>query len=173
MTADILHAGFDGLRVTVDAFVSPTVRKLLFATKEKSIATMRDSLVKVNDLEVAIRKSGGMAISAHTGEYGAELRILDSDTQSGNEPGFTIDFRAFFLATEGIEGAEIYFHQIIKAFEVNYVMTQMRVSRIDFATDFLAPWFEPDPDAFILPDGQAREPSWRVTPRKVFMPTHL
>jgi len=151
MSADILHAGFDGLKVTVEAFISSKVREKLFAAKEEASATMRDASANVNGIDIAVRRSGGKNVSAHTGEYGAEMRLLDPDAQKGFEPGITIDFRAFKLATDGLEGAQRYFEQLMQALEVNYVDTQMRVARVDFAVDFLAPWFEPDPDALILP----------------------
>lgn len=151
MSVDILHAGFDGLKVTVEAFVSPNVRNILFAAKEEATATMRDASTNVNGFDVAVRRSGGKNISAHTGEYGAEMRLHDSDVHKGFEQGITIDFRAFKLATDGLEGAQRYFEQLMQALEVVYVETQMRVARVDFAVDFLAPWFEPDPEAFILP----------------------
>jgi len=87
MSVDILHAGFDGLKVTVEAFVSSNVREILFAAKEEATATMRDASTNVNGFDIAVRRSGGKNISAHTGEYGAELRILDPDAHKGFEPG--------------------------------------------------------------------------------------
>ncbi len=145
MSVELLHAGFDGLKLTVEAFVSASVRGKL------AEASMREEAITLNGLEIAVRKSGGRGFSAHTGEYGAELRLLDPNVQNGYEPGVTVDFRAFFLATEGLAGAERYFETLMQALEVKYVPTQLRVSRVDFAVDFLAPWFEPDPDAMILP----------------------
>jgi hypothetical protein len=62
-----------------------------------------------------------------------------------------MDFRAFFLATEGLEGARNYFFQAMEALKVRFHPDQMRVSRVDFAVDFLAPWFVPDVDALLLP----------------------
>lgn len=39
------------------------------------------------------------------------------------------------------------------AMGVKYVETQLRVSRADFAVDFLAPWFEPNREALMVPPG--------------------
>ena len=39
------------------------------------------------------------------------------------------------------------------AFEIKYVETQLRITRADFAVDFLAPWFEPNRECLILPPG--------------------
>lgn len=38
-------------------------------------------------------------------------------------------------------------------FGIRYVEPQLRVTRADFAVDFLAPWFEPDRESLIVPPG--------------------
>jgi len=42
----------------------------------------------------------------------------------------------------------------LQVFGIRYVETQLRVTRADFAVDFLAPWFEPDREFLILPPGK-------------------
>ena len=100
-----------------------------------------------------MRRSGGSAFSAHTGEYGAEWYFLDPENRPPNNPGITVDFRAFLLATGGLAAEQAYFETRMAAFGVDYVETQLRVSRVDFAIDFLAPWFEPDREAPVSPPG--------------------
>lgn len=39
------------------------------------------------------------------------------------------------------------------AMGIKYVETQLRVSRTDYAVDFLAPWFEPNREALVVPPG--------------------
>lgn len=65
----------------------------------------------------------------------------------------TVDFRAFLLATGGLKGAERHFCDYMAAFGIQYVETQLRVSRVDFAVDVLAPWFEPDRADLVVPPG--------------------
>ena len=102
---------------------------------------------------LAVRRSGGMAFSAHTGEYGAEWYFLDPENRAPNNPGITVDFRAFLLATGGLKAAQEHFETCMAAFGISYVETQLRVSRVDFAIDILAPWFEPDREALVVPPG--------------------
>jgi len=49
--------------------------------------------------------------------------------------------------------AEQHFRDCMDAFGIKYVETQLRVARADFAVDFLAPWFEPNREALVVPPG--------------------
>jgi hypothetical protein len=113
----------------------------------------REIPIEVNGFILAVRKSGGMAFSAHTGEYGAEWFFLDPENRPKNNPGVTVDFRAFLLATGGLRAAQSDFEDGMAALGIPYVETQLRVSRVDFAVDILAPWFEPQHEALVLPPG--------------------
>ncbi len=94
-----------------------------------------------------------MAFSAHTGEYGAEWYFLDPQNLPPNNPGVTVDFRAFLLATGGINAAEEHFRECMDAFGIHGSEGDVRVSRVDFAVDLLAPWFEPCGEALVVPPG--------------------
>ncbi len=91
--------------------------------------------------------------TAHTGDHGAVWLFQDPEDRIPNNPGITVDFRAFGLATGGLDHAEQHFRDCMGAFGIPYVETQLRVARADFAVDFLAPWFEPDREALALPPG--------------------
>lgn len=104
-------------------------------------------------MQFAVRRSGGSAFSIHTGEYGAEWYLLDPENRPANNPGVTVDFRAFLLATLGLRGAQRHFEACMAALGIRYAESQLRVSRVDFAIDILAPWFEPDREAIVAPPG--------------------
>ncbi len=153
MNAMILHSGFDDLKFTVQTEIPPELRAELVAAKTEAIRTNADIVIEKNGIALAVRRSGGMAFSAHTGEYGAEWHFLDPENRPANNPGVTVDFRALLLATGGLQAAERYFREFMAAFGIPYIETQLRVSRVDFAVDFLAPWFEPDREALVVPPG--------------------
>lgn len=151
MNVETLHAGFDGLRVNVEAQISRRVRNILASAKEQALEVKSPVPVTVNGVEFAVRHSGNQAFSIHTGDYGAEFFLHDPEFKMGVGPGVIMDFRAFFLATGGLEGAEAYFYDAMEALEVRCYPENFRVSRVDFAVDVLAPWFIPEVDAVILP----------------------
>lgn len=162
MNVDVVHAGFDGLRVNVDTQVSLVVREVLFAAKEEALKVKSPVPVLIGGIEFAVRHTGNQAFSIHTGDYGAEFFLHDPAFEAGVGPGVTMDFRAFFLATEGLGGARAYFCEAMEALQVRLHPDHMRVSRVDFAVDFLAPWFEPDIEAVVLP-GRTSKREFRET----------
>lgn len=149
----VLHAGFDGLRFTIQTDITPAFREALHAAKAEAIRTNAECPLTLGSIDLAVRRSGGAAFSAHTGEYGAEWYFLDPENRPKNNPGVTVDFRAFLLATGGLQGAEDHFAACMDALSIPYTEAQLRVSRVDFAVDILAPWFEPDRDALVVPPG--------------------
>ena len=153
MKAEILHAGFDGLKFTIQTDIPPTFREKLAEAKAHAVETNADCLLEICGVSLAVRRSGGSAFSAHTGEYGAEWYFLDPENRPQNTPGITVDFRAFLLATGGLAAAQAHFETHMAAFGIRYVEPQLRVSRVDFAIDILAPWFEPDREALVAPAG--------------------
>lgn len=151
MNADIVHAGFDGLRVTVDALIPFSTSEILAAAKGQASQCKSAVPVTIGAREFAVRHTGNGAFSIHTGEYGAEFFLRDPASPPSVGPGITMDFRAFFLATGGLDGARAYFHKCMHALQVRLRPGHIRISRVDFAVDFLAPWFVPDVEAVILP----------------------
>ena len=153
MTAEVLHAGFDGLKFTVTTDIPPELRSDLAEAKAEAVRTNADVVIERHGIAFAVRRSGGMGFSVHTGEYGAEWYFLDPENRPANKPGVTVDFRAFLLATGGLQAARDHFEECMVSFGIPYAETQLRVSRIDFAIDILAPWFEPDREALVAPQG--------------------
>lgn len=149
----VLHSGFDGLKFTLQTDIPPDFRAALADAKAQAVKTNADSPLTLNGLQLAVRRSGGSAFSAHTGEYGAEWYFLDPENRAPNNPGVTVDFRAFLLATGGLQAAQDHFDTCMAAFGIRYTQAQLRVSRVDFAVDILAPWFEPDREALVVPPG--------------------
>lgn len=150
---NVVHSGFDGLKFTVQADIPPEFRILLADAKAQAVKTNSDCIFNIGEMQLAVRRTGGSAFSAHTGEYGAEWYFLDPENRPPNNPGITVDFRAFLLATGGLEAAQEHFESCMAAFGIRYVETQLRVSRVDFAIDILAPWFEPNREALVVPPG--------------------
>lgn len=153
MSYEILHSGFDGLKFTITTDIPPELRAVLAEAKAEAVRTNADVEIARGGVDFAVRRSGGMAFSVHTGEYGAEWYFLDPENRPANNPGVTVDFRAFLLAIGGLRAAESHFRECMAALGIPYVETQLRLSRVDFAVDFLAPWFEPDREALIVPPG--------------------
>lgn len=151
MRAPILHHGFDGLKFTVQADIPQEFRTVLWEAKQSAIKHNEEVIRQFGDIFLSIRRSGGAAFSAHTGNYGAEWYFLDPENKPKNNPGVTVDFRAFLLAAGGLDEAEQHFRECMAAFGIPYDEHLLRVSRVDYAIDFLAPWFEPSRDALVTP----------------------
>ncbi|MBU3033482.1 hypothetical protein [Tritonibacter mobilis] len=153
MEADILHSGFDGLKFTVETDIPPDLRTALAEAKAQAIQTNAETILEFGSVALSVRRTGGSAFSAHTGEYGAEWYFLDPENRAANNPGITVDFRAFLLATGGLAAAEKHFRTCMEALGIRYADHLLRVARVDYAIDFLAPWFEPDREALVVPPG--------------------
>ncbi|SLN68761.1 hypothetical protein PEL8287_03834 [Roseovarius litorisediminis] len=102
---------------------------------------------------MSVTNKGARGYTAHTGDHGAIWLFQDPQNRILNNPGITVDFRAFGLATGELERAEQHFRECMEAFGIKYAETQLRVARADFAVDFLAPWFEPNREALVVPPG--------------------
>jgi len=153
MDVDILHSGFDGLRFTIQTDIPPALREKLAAAKEHAKQTFGEALLQFGSVLLFVSNKGGRGFTASTGDLGAIWLFQDPEDRIPNNPGITVDFRAFGLTTGGLDGAEKYFRECMEAFEIKYVETQLRVTRVDFAVDFLAPWFEPNRESLIVPPG--------------------
>jgi hypothetical protein len=153
MEAVILHSGFDGLKFTVQTDIPDALRDKLAAAKEHAKQTHTDCIVTFGPISISVSNKGARGFTAHTGDHGAVWMFQDPQDRIPNNPGITVDFRAFGLATGGLVGAERHFRECMEAMEIKYVETQLRVSRADYAVDILAPWFEPDREALVLPPG--------------------
>ncbi|WP_170601376.1 hypothetical protein [Ruegeria arenilitoris] len=153
MEATILHSGFDGLKFTVQADISEGFREELASAKQHAKETYGDCVLEFGTVSLNVTSKGARGFTAHTGEHGAVWLFQDPQDRIPNNPGITVDFRAFMLATGGLKGAEQHFRDCMDAFGIKYVETQLRVARADFAVDLLAPWFEPDREALVVPPG--------------------
>lgn len=149
---DIVHSGFDSLKITVDTNIPDDFRKALQEAKQHAAAQNTPEVIIYNGIELQVRKAGGAsAFSVSTGTYGAEWYFLDPQNKPKNNPGITVDFRAFLLATGGIDAAHALFERHMAAFGIRYADHLVKVARIDFAVDILAPGFEPNRKHVIAP----------------------
>ena len=153
MDATILHSGFDGLKFTIQSDIPAELRSELADAKQHAKKTHSDCLLEFGKITLNVTNKGARGFTADTGDHGAIWLFQDPEDPIPNNPAITVDFRAFGLATGGLEGAEQHFRDCMDAFGIKYVETQLRVTRVDFAVDFLAPWFEPDREALVVPPG--------------------
>lgn len=153
MDAHILHSGFDGLRFTIQTEIAPELGLTFADAKAHARQSGNDSELRFGDLVLSVTAHGGRNFNCHTGELGAVWMFQDPSDRIPNNPGVTVDFRAFGLATGGLDHAERHFRGVMIALAIPYEEHQLRVSRVDFAVDILAPWFEPDRLALIAPPG--------------------
>lgn len=149
---DIVHSGFDSLKLTIDTDIPDDFREALLEAKQLAAAQNTPEVIIFNGFELQVRKAGGAsAFSVSTGTYGAEWYFLDPQNKPKNNPGVTVDFRAFLLATGGIEAAHTLFERHMAAFGIRYADHLVKVARIDFAVDILAPGFEPNRKQVVAP----------------------
>lgn len=153
MSVQILHSGLDGLKFTIQAEISPDLRAKLAGAKGFAQSIGQDCRFMLGDIPFYVSPKGGRSFVAHTGEMGAVWLLQDPMDRIAHNPAITVDFRAFGLATGGLDQAEYHFREIMEALEVRYGDHQIRIARADFAVDFLAPWFEPDRRCLITPPG--------------------
>jgi hypothetical protein len=144
MDGQILHSGFDGLRFTIQTEIPASLGKELAAAKVRARQSGQDSEIQFGELALSVTKSGGRSFNCHTGELGAVWMFQDPEDRIANNPGVTVDFRAFGLATGGLDHAEQHFREVLAALAIPYAEHQLRASRVDYAVDILAPAFEPD-----------------------------
>ncbi|MCV6602640.1 MAG: hypothetical protein OIF54_13960 [Cohaesibacter sp.] len=153
MDGVILHSGFDGLKFTLTTDIPAKLREELLSAKAHAKETLGDCVLEFGDITLNVTNKGARGFTAHTGDHGAVWLFQDPEDRIPNNPGITVDFRAFGLALGGLKGAERHFRDCMSAFGIPYVETQLRVARADFAMDYLAPWFEPDREALVVPPG--------------------
>jgi hypothetical protein len=153
MEAQILHSGFDGLRFTVQTEITPELRKEVAGAKAHARQSGNDCNLHFGNVMLSVTKNGGRNFNCHTGELGAVWMFQDPEDRIPNNPGVTVDFRAFGLATGGLDRAEQHFREVMAALAIPYKEHQLRASRTDYAVDILAPWFEPDRLALVAPPG--------------------
>ncbi|PLS19842.1 hypothetical protein [Neptunicoccus cionae] len=153
MSVQILHRGFDGLKFTVQAEIPLTLRAELAAAREFAKKIGQDCYTQFGETVLFVSPSRGRNFLARTGETGAIWLFQDPLDRIAFNPAITVDFRAFGLATGGLDHAEQHFREVMEALEIPYGEHQLRVTRTDFAVDFLAPWFEPDRCCLIAPPG--------------------
>ncbi|MEE2810371.1 MAG: hypothetical protein VX412_06230, partial [Pseudomonadota bacterium] len=68
MEADILHSGFDGLKFTVETDIPPDLRTALAEAKAQAVQTNAETVLEYGSVALSVRRTGGSAFSAHTGE---------------------------------------------------------------------------------------------------------
>lgn len=96
---DVVHSGFDGLKLTIQTYIPTSFREALTEAKAKAVKANSGVVLEYGGIELTVRQTCGRAFSAHTGAYGAERRFLDPNCRIRNNRGVSVDFRFFLLAT--------------------------------------------------------------------------
>jgi hypothetical protein len=151
---DVVHAGFDGLKVTVETTIPDDLAAALSLAKLQAASRNDPVPISYGGVDLQVRKScGASAFSVSTGDYGAEWYLLDPHNKPKNNPGVTVDFRAFLLATGGVQAARTMFEAHMAALGIRWEAHLVKVSRLDFAVDLLASGFEPVRRQIVAPAG--------------------
>jgi hypothetical protein len=151
---DVVHARFDGLKVTVETTIPDDLAAALSLAKRQAASRNDPVPITYGGVDLQVRKSGGAsAFSVSTGDYGAEWYLLDPHNKPKNNPGVTVDFRAFLLATGGVQAARTMFEAHMAALGIRWEAHLVKVSRLDFTVDLLAPGFEPNRRHIVAPAG--------------------
>lgn len=153
MGAEILHVGFDGLKVTVQADIPLALQNQFSQAKTQCRKTNSECIVQIGDTAFSMTPKGARGFACHTGDLGAVWMFQDPLDRVPHNPGIIVDFRAFGLATGGLGQAEDHFRRVTEDLRIRYSDQLMRISRVDVAVDMLAPWFEPDRTALVVPPG--------------------
>lgn len=105
----ILHSGFDGLKFTLTTDIPPCFLQGLASAKAHAKEAMGECHLEFGNITLNVSNKGARGFTAHTGDHGAIWLFQDPEDRIPNNPGITVDFRAFGLATGGLEGAEKHF----------------------------------------------------------------
>jgi len=123
MNAVIVHSGFDGLKFTIQTDISPELREKLASAKAHAKKTFSDCLIDFGPIRLSVTNKGARGFTCNTGDHGAVWLFQDPEDPIPNNPGITVDFRAFGLAVNGLERAEQHFRECMDAFGIKYAET--------------------------------------------------
>ena len=151
MTAPtLLHAGFDGLDMAYRVTLPADLHRAMAQAKAEAVEARRAVALTYGGHTFLVGDrggAGGYAYAVDTGVMGANWWFKEPGT--GDRWGARVSSRALPLATKGIEVVKAELDQFLIALGMSFTMIDCRLSRIDYAIDFLLPEFEIIPGNFV------------------------
>ena len=77
MSVEIVHAGFDHLKFSIQTDIPDELRQTLHVAKLEAINSNGESLINFNGISFKVRRTGGAGFSVSSGEFGAEWYFQD------------------------------------------------------------------------------------------------
>lgn len=147
----LLHAGFDGLDLAYNTQIGSELQAALLRAKACAAEERRAQAVTFAGHTFLVEShggSGGYTFSVNTGELGALWWF--KEPRAGRDPwGVRVSSRALPLAVYGLDTVKTKLDQFLIDLGMIFNESDRRISRIDYALDFLFPEFKIEPDNFI------------------------
>lgn len=146
----LLYAGFDGLDMAYRVTLPQPLHDALKSARADAIEARRAvplTYAGQTFLVNAHGGRGGYAFSVDTGVMGANWWFKEPGT--ADRWGARVSSRALPLATKGIEAVKADLDQFLRDLGMSFQEIDCRLSRIDYAIDFLIPEFEINPANFV------------------------
>ncbi|PHS21048.1 MAG: hypothetical protein COA85_13460 [Robiginitomaculum sp.] len=147
----MLHSGFDGLDISYQTHVPRKLLDVLGLAKLEAAATRQKTSVTYAGHSMLVSESGsrgGYTYTVDTGVLGATW-FFKENKSSADTWGVRVSSKSLPLALNGAEHVKRQHDAFLTDLGCAWHPTGCRVSRIDYAIDFLLPEFEIEPDLFI------------------------
>ncbi|GLK50879.1 hypothetical protein [Maricaulis virginensis] len=146
----LLHSGFDNLDMAYRVTLPQSLHTSLLAAKAEALEARRAIPLTFGGQTFLVNGhggTGGYAFSVDTGIMGANWWFKEPGTR---DPwGARVSSRALPLAIKGIEAVKADLDRFLIALGMTFSEIDRRLSRIDYALDFLLPEFSIDPSQFV------------------------
>ena len=152
MTSPILlHAGFDSLDLAYNTQIGSELQAALHHAKACAADERRAQALTFGEHTFLVEShgaGGGYAFSVNTGEFGALWWF--KERRDGRDPwGVRVSARALPLAVYGLDVVKVKLDQFLIGLGMSFSESDRRISRIDYAIDYLIPGFAINPDNFV------------------------
>jgi hypothetical protein len=147
----ILHSGFDGLDISYQAHAPRKFLDVLGQAKVEAAATRQMTAITYAGHKVLVSESGsrgGYTYTVDTGALGATW-FFKANKSSADTWGVRVSSKSLPLALNGAERVKAALDTFLTSLGCEWSQTGCRVSRIDYAIDFLLPEFVLQPDLFV------------------------
>lgn len=150
MGSTVVHAGYDGLDLSYPAFLPEHVQRTLAKAKHSAQEARSDVPVNIGGLEFLVKPSGSKGGYQYTVDTGLLGAIWMFKEKARSDPwGCRVSFKSFPLAIFGLEEMKKRADVFLQTLGVKIQIGDWRLSRVDFAADFLAPELSINADRFI------------------------
>ncbi|WP_339745275.1 hypothetical protein [uncultured Maricaulis sp.] len=154
----LLHAGFDGLDLAYNTQIGTELQSALLHAKARAAEERRAQAVTFAGHTFLVEShggSGGYTFSVNTGELGALWWF--KEPRAGRDPwGVRVSSRALPLAVHGLDAVKTKLDQFLIDLGMIFGEADRRISRIDYALDFLFPDYSIEPDNFVAHSRRAK-----------------